>query len=132
MVHKHVPATADVAMETDQFWTAEQRVQNQNDENYIQHLYERQRRRNQQHRWNQRRRMWEAWERLEMIKNDMDICRRSTEGRKIDVKKMPKPKRRYSPSPRPGPAKCPKALRLLRHQLAWTQTRLQVLLQVQS
>lgn len=34
---KHVPATADVAMETDPFWTAEQRVQNQNDENYIQH-----------------------------------------------------------------------------------------------
>lgn len=118
MVHKHVPATADVAMETDPFWTAEQRVQNQNDENYIQHLYERQRRRNPQHGWNQRRRMWEAEERLEMIKNDMDICRRSTEGRKIDVKKMPKPKRRYSLSPRPGPAKCPKALRLLRHQLA--------------
>jgi len=48
---------------------------------------------------NQRRRMWEAWERLHMLQEDRDICQRSGDGRKIAVKKMPKPKR---PSPFPA------------------------------
>ena len=104
MVQKHVPATADAAMETDPDWTTEQRMQQQADEDYIQNWYERQRRRNQQHRWNQRERMWQAWERLGMLRNDMDVCRRSAEGKKIAPKKQPQPA-----SPR-GPAKCAKTL----------------------
>ena len=49
--------------------------------------------------------MWEAWERLHMMREDHDIVNRTATGKKIGVKKMPKAPKRRSPSPAPAPVK---------------------------
>lgn len=105
MVHRHAPLTSDAAMETDPDWSTRERVQAQEDQDRIDSYYQRQRRRNRLHRFNQRMRMWEAWERLHMMREDHDIVNRTATGKKIGVKKMPKAPKRRSPSPAPAPVK---------------------------
>ena len=83
MVHKQLPHTTEVAVETDPQWSAAERMQHDEDQEYVDNYYEKTRERASRHRWNQKQRMWEAWERMQMLKNDEDVCMRSAQGRKI-------------------------------------------------
>lgn len=111
MVHKCVH-TADAGMETEPNYTTQERVQHDQDEQYIHRWYERQRLRNWRHRQNRRRRVYEAWERLEMLKEDVNVCNRSAEGKPICPKKMPRPPKRPSPCPDPQHSKHQKTSQL--------------------
>ena len=99
MVHKQLPHTTEVAVETDPDWSTTERTQHDADQACVDSYYEKKRASAARHRWNQKQRMWEAWERLQMLKSDEDVCVRSAQGRKIQVKKMPKKPTKRSPSP---------------------------------
>lgn len=103
-------------METDPDWTVDQRRQQEADEARINSWYERQRRRNQQHRCNQREKMWEAWERLGMLRSDTDVCTKSAEGKKIAPKKRPQPDRSRDS------AKCAKTVQFNRNPVSENPT----------
>ena len=98
MVHEVLPTTADSSVEIDPPWDMAEGAQHAADKEMVEHYYEKKRQPAARHRFNSKEKMWQAWERMEMLKNDFDTCRRCPQsGRKIQVKKMPKKKPNVHP-----------------------------------